>query len=713
MPADGTALVVSSDMGGPSAVFQTVKGESVMSGDNGRHARAPRCIAIVGPYLSGKTTLLEAILFRTGAIQRQGKVSDGSSLGDAAPEARAHGMSVEVNAATTSFMDETYTFLDCPGSVEFSHDARLALAGCDAAVVVCEPDDKKVPALQVILKELDELAVPRFLFVNKIDKSQQRLRDMLAYLQPASATPLVLRQVPLWKDGLVTGFVDLALERAFGYRQHAESEVIDMPADVQEREKEARFEMLEKLADYDDTLLEQLLSDIEPPRDLVFSDLTRELAEGLITPVLFGSAEEGHGIARLLKALRHEAPDVATTARRLGVDAAKGARAQVLKTFHTAHGGKLSLVRVLAGEIGEGSVLYGAEGQESRAAGVFTLMGAEPRKSGKAGPGETPALGRLENLRSGETIASEKGNAEQLIAIPPPQGVYGLAISVPDRKDEVKLTAAAAKLMEEDPSLLLTHEHDTHEMVLWGQGEMHLRVALERLAGKFGVQAQSRPRQIAYKETIRKQTQVKGRHKKQSGGHGQFGDVVIEIRPQARGEGFSFTDTVSGGVVPKQYIPAVEAGVRDFLGKGPMGFPVIDVAVNLSDGSYHAVDSSELAFRTAARIAMSEGMPQCSPVLLEPIVAVDIHVPSDATARINQIVSGRRGQLLGFDAREGWPGWDTVKAHLPEAEIGNLIIELRSATAGVGTFSYRHDRLAELTGRLAEQVMISKKAEAA
>ena len=604
-------------------------------------------------------------------------------------------------------------FLDCPGSVEFSHDARLALAGCDAAVVVCEPDDKKVPALQVILKELDEFSVPRFLFVNKIDKSEQRLRDMLSYLQPASATPLVLRQVPLWNEGIVNGFVDLALERAFVYREHAESKVIDMPADMQEREKEARFEMLEKLADYDDELLEQLLSDIEPPRDKVFDDLTRELKEGLITPVLFGSAENGNGILRLMKALRHEAPDLAATARRLGLEGAKGATGQVLKTFHTAHGGKLSLTRVLSGEIGEGSVLYGRNGQEARAAGVFTLMGIEPKKTGKAGAGDTVALGRLEDIATGETVSTEKGNTTQIADVPPPQGVYGLAISVADRKDEVKLTAAATRLMEEDPSLLLTHEHDTHEMVLWGQGEMHLRVALERLANKFGVHAEAKPRHIAYKETIRKQTQVKGRHKKQSGGHGQFGDVVIEIRPLARGEGFQFTDSISGGVVPKQYIPAVETGVREFLSAGPMGFPVIDVAVNLSDGSYHAVDSSELAFKTAARIAMSEGMPQCSPVLLEPIVAVDIHVPSEATARINQIVSGRRGHLLGFDARDGWPGWDTVKAHLPEAEIGNLIIELRSATAGVGTFNYAEDHLQELTGRLAEQVMQSRKDEAA
>ncbi|MFN0192327.1 MAG: elongation factor G, partial [Aestuariivirga sp.] len=292
-------------------------------------------------------------------------------------------------------------------------------------------------------------------------------------------------------------------------------------------------------------------------------------------------------------------------------------------------------------------------------------------------------------------------------------GVFGMAIAVSDRKDEVKLTSSIAKLIEEDPSLSLEHNIDTHEMVMWGQGEMHLRVALERLEGKFGVHAKTRPRRIAYKETIRKSTQIRGRHKKQSGGHGQYGDVVVEISPMPRGEGFVFSDTVTGGVVPKQYIPAVEAGIREWMAHGPLGFKVVDFKVNLSEGSYHDVDSSEMAFKLAARLAMTEGIPQCQPVLLEPFVAVEIHVPSDATSRINQIVTGHRGQLLGFDGRENWPGWDTVKAHMPESEIGSLITELRSATAGVGTFTFKHDHMAELVGRTAEQVVASRKAEAA
>jgi elongation factor G len=684
-----------------------------MNAQPGRRIAGPRCIALVGPYLSGKTTLLEAILFRTNAVERQGKVSEGSSVGDSAPEARAHRMSVELNVASTEFMGDTYTFLDCPGSIEFMQEAEAALAGCDAAVVVCEPDAKKTAALQLILKEIDRLKIPRFLFINKIDKSDNKLLEVLSYLQPASSTPLVLRQIPLWSNSIATGFVDLALERAFVYREHGPSEVVDIPSDVKDYEKEERFRMLEKLADYDDELMEQLLSDMEPPRDRVFADLAGDLQKGLITPVLFGSAENGNGILRLLKALRHEAPSVGETAKRLGVETNGAAVAQTLKTFHTAHGGKLTVARVLAGTINEGQILYGARGQENRVAGVFQMMGTEPKKIPSSKVGDTVALGRLEHIGTGETISSAKGISKQafkLVVNPP---VYGLAIAVPDRKDEVKLTTSVGKLIEEDPSLSLQHNQDTHEMVLWGQGEMHLRVALERLAGKFGVRAEARPRRISYKETIRKPVSLRGRHKKQSGGHGQYGDVVLDIKPLPRGSDFVFTDTITGGVVPKQYIPAVEAGVREYLNQGPLGFPVVDITVNLSEGSYHTVDSSEMAFKLAARLAMSEGLPQCSPVLLEPISHVSIHVPSEATSRVNQIVTGHRGQLLGFDGREGWPGWDTIEAHLPESEIGNLIIELRSATAGVGTFTFRHDHMVELTGRTADQVLAARKAQAA
>src|ERR1700750_2067699 len=283
--------------------------------NNGTRATGPRCIALVGPFQSGKTTLLEAILARTGAIGRQGTVEAGTTVGDASKEARHHKMSVELTVATTTFMDESYTFIDCPGSVEFAHDMRAVLPAIDAAVVVCEADERKLPQLQLVLRELEDLGIPRFLFLNKIDRANKRIRETLAMLQPASRIPLVLRQIPIWSGELVEGFVDLALERAFVYREHKASEIMALEGGNLDREKGARFSMLEKLADHDDALMEQLLEDIQPPRDAVFDDLSRELREGLICPVLLGSAARENGVLRLMKALRHEAPGVAETAK--------------------------------------------------------------------------------------------------------------------------------------------------------------------------------------------------------------------------------------------------------------------------------------------------------------------------------------------------------------------------------------------------------------
>lgn len=682
-----------------------------MGQTNGGAARSARCIALVGPYMSGKTTLLEAILHRTGTIQRQGSVTDGNSIGDGTPEARAHGMSTELNVADVEFLGDRFTFVDCPGSIELQAEADAVLAAVDAAIVVIEPDPKRVPALQVILKQLESRGIPRFLFLNKIDSFQTPVREILPMLQPASASPLVLRQIPIWENGIATGFVDLALERAFIYREHAPSEVVAMPDALAERERSARFDMLEKLADYDDELMEQLLSDIAPPRDRVFDDLARELKEGLICPVLVGSASNGNGILRLLKALRHEVPFVDVTAERMSI-AKEPVAAHIMKTIYTPHGGKLSLARVLTGQIAEGDTITGANGTEERVAGTFSMLGQEARKRGPAKAGDTVALGRLEKTRTGETITT--GSSVMQLGTPvPPAPVLGVAISLKDRKDEVKLTAALAKAMEEDVSLRLDHVQDTHQMVLWGQGEMHLRVSLERLKRKSGIEALTRARQIPYRETIRASTTIHARHRKQSGGHGQFGDVVLEIAPSGRGEGFRFSERIHGGVVPRQFIPSVEIGVKDYLQHGPLGFPVVDVAVTLTDGTYHSVDSSDMAFRQAGRLAMAEGLPKCQPVLLEPIMLVKIAVPNDATPRVNAIIPQRRGQILGFNTREGWPGWDVVEAKMPEAEIQDLIVELRSATAGVGTFTATFDHLAELSGRLAEQVRASQREDAA
>ena len=680
------------------------------SGPNGTRSSGPRCIALVGPFQSGKTTLLEAILARTGAVQRQGTVDAGTTVGDASKEARHHKMSVEATFATTTFMGDNYTFVDCPGSIEFIQDMRSVLPAVDAAVVVCEADEKKVPQLQLILRELEDQNIPHFLFLNKIDKADKRVRETIKLLQPASRAPLLLRQIPIWNGDIISGFVDLALERAYVYKEHAPSEIIELKGENLDRKKEARFTMLETLADHDDQLMEQLLEDIEPPRDKVFDDLSKELRDRIVCPVLLGVATRTNGVLRLLKALRHEAPGAAETAQRLGVKAGADAVALVLKTFHTTHGGKMSVARLLAGQAGDGTTLTTPAGEAGRVSGVFKLMGQHFEKRGQAASGETVAFGKLDAAKTGDTLSSGKQPHAALVEIKPSPPVLAIAVQAKERKDDVKLGPAFTKLTEEDPSLTVVHNAENHEVVIWGQGEMHLRVAAERLAERFMVPVTTRPPSVGYRETIRKPITQRGRHKKQSGGHGQFGDVVLEIKPLLRGSGFKFEDRITGGVVPRNYIPAVEEGVVDALKHGPLGFPVVDLSVALIDGSYHTVDSSDQAFRTAGRIGIVEGLPQCQPVLLEPIHHVEIVCPTEATAKMNAILSGRRGQILGFDTREGWDGWDTVRAQMAEAEIGDLIIEVRSATAGVGSFVFKFDHMAELTGRTADQIIAARRA---
>lgn len=671
----------------------------------GGRRSGPKCIAIVGPFASGKTTLFEAILARTGAIAKQQPTGSGQTVGDASPEAKAHQMSVEATAAVTNFMGEEIAFIDCPGSVEFALEADAVLSVCDAAIVVTEPDAAKIPALQLIFQKLNERGIPRMLFLNKIDKAQLGVRETLQLLQPVSTQPLLLRQIPLRQDGIVVGSIDLALERAYVYREHAESEVTEIPGDEKAREIEARFSMLETLADHDDALMEELLEDIEPPRDQVFDDLSADLRSGLVTPVFIGTADKSNGVLRLLKAIRHDCPGLEDTVQRLGIDQSQVPIASVAKTVHTTHGGKQSIARILRGSVKDGSDLVSQDEQSQRISGMSKPVGKTMNAVSNATAGETIVLGKLDNAATGEWLSGDKNPVSGVSAAEKHMPVYSISLHPKNRKDDVKLSAALRKLVEEDPSLEVIHDADNGEIVLAGQGEMHMRVSIERLEGKYQIPVEHGQPRIPYRETIRKGTTQRGRHKKQSGGHGQYGDVILEISPLGRGEGFQFTDNITGGVVPKQYIPSVETGVRDFLKSGPLGFPVVDLAVNLSDGSYHNVDSSDMAFQMAGRLAMREAMDDCGPVLLEPIMKVTVHTPSESTAKITALIPQRRGRILGYDARPGWNGWDQVEALIPMADLGDLIIELRSATAGTASYFSEFDHMAELTGRGAEAVL--------
>jgi elongation factor G len=668
----------------------------------------PRNVAIIGPYSSGKTTLLESLLYVTQAISRKGRIDDGNTVGDGTPEARDRTMTAEINAASTEYGGIRFNFLDCPGSVELQQEAYNALIGVDAAVVVCEADPGRVLTLSPLFQFLDRWEIPHLIWINKLDRAAAPFAEVLAALKTVSSRPILPQQYPIRQGADLVGFIDLVSEQAYQYHQGAAADPIPLPTSLQAAEQAARMEMLETLADFDDHLLEELLEDIEPPQAEILQDLKQDLGADLIVPVFLGIATQDYGVRPLLDALLREAPDAAVAADRRGLAAdADAPLVQVLKTYYTPQGGKLSLVRVWQGCLEDGMTLNG-----DRMGGLYRLSGQQQTAIPSAAAGEVVAIARLESAQTGQTLSTQADP----VALPQAEvfdPVYALAIAPEKRSDEVKLTAALNKLLEEDPSLHWEQHGDTHEVILWGQGDVHLQIALDRLRRKYNLPMGTHLPHVPYKETIRKARQnIHGRYKHQTGGHGQFGDVYLDIQPLERGTGFAFQEKIVGGVVPRQYIPSVETGVREFLTHGPLGFPVVDVGVTLTNGSYHAVDSSDQAFKQAARIAMQTGLPDCEPTLLEPVDAVEISVPNSFTANVLKMVSGRRGQILGYEAKADWSGWDVVLAHIPEAEVQTMILELRSLTLGVGFFRWQYDHLDPVPDKLRDRILATNAADA-
>ena len=458
---------------------------------------------------------------------------------------------------------------------------------------------------------------------------------------------------------------------------------------MQEPEQEALNKLVEVLADHDDALLEKVLEDVKPTTAEIYADLRKDLAGGSVIEVLLGGADHAHGVRRLWKALRHDTPFNAETAERHGIVTEGAPLAHVFKTVHAGHTGKLSYARVWRGVIKDGATLGG-----SRLGGIYHTNGGELVKCAEALAGELVALGRLESVASGTTV-SPNGAPEALPFPEAPPPVYSLAVATTDRKDDVKLSGALQKLIEEDPTLRIEHQVDTGETILHGQGEIHLHTVVDRLARNYALKLTTNRPQVAFKETIRQAVHEHGRLKRQTGGHGQFADVKIDIAPRPRGAGFAFIDKVVGGAVPRNFIPAVGEAAEEAAKKGPFGYPVVDISVTLTDGQFHSVDSSDMAFKTATSLAMKDGLAKADPVVLEPIEHVTLSVPNEFTARSQRLLTGRRGQILGYAERPGWSGWDDVEALVPEAELHDLIIELRSQTLGLGTYRRRFDHLAE------------------
>ncbi|HVH48920.1 MAG TPA: elongation factor G, partial [Sphingomicrobium sp.] len=525
-----------------------------MPNSSGGKSNGTRVIALVGPAGAGKTSLAEAMLFAAGTTERLGSTAHGTSIGDNSPESRARGGSTELNLYNFDYLGDDFAIIDCPGSVGFAADGTRALATADVGIVVVDPDPARAPLAAPALRALDELGIPHLIFVNRIDQAHGRIRDLLSALQPMSVSPLIARQIPIREGDKITGFVDLALERAFHYRPGKESERIEIPAELQDQEIKARTQMLEMLADHDDELLEQLLMDETPSPEKIFEDLARETGESLGVPLLFGSAISSWGVRRLLKALRHEAPGPDASATRLGVTDPS------LYVFKVVHGsiGRLVMARAVGGTIAEGSDLKTTDG-DVRIGAMFKVQGEKTQKITEAKKGDVVALAKLDGVKAGEWLA--KGKLPPHVEIDYPARNCAFAIEPADRKDDVRLSGAIHRLLEEDGALVLEQDDANHEMRIRGVNDEHLNTVLAKLKRRYGVEVKAHPPVVGYRESLRRSVTQKGRHKKQSGGHGQFGVAMLEVEPLPGGTGFEFVDEIKGGSIPRQFIPAVEQGI--------------------------------------------------------------------------------------------------------------------------------------------------------
>jgi elongation factor G len=671
-----------------------------------------RNIAFVGPHHAGKTTLVEAVLAHTGAIGRRGSIADGTTVTDHEPEDVSHAQSTTVAFAHATTGDVHMTIVDCPGFIDFFEETRLALTGVDAAVIVVEADPGRVVQTRAILEFVESRRMPHLFVVNKMDRPGADFPATLAALQEAYGRHVVAEQWPLGSAEHFRGYVDLAELQARAFDGEKER-VEDLPSDVKETALDARKQLLEAMADFDDHLLEELLEGVEPSMDEVERDLCSECSHDQIVPVLVAAGASGAGVGALVRAMEKwlpspaDAPSVDAEGRPIAPDPAGPVIAHVIKTAIHPQSGKLSIARIHSGTVKPDSTLtdISKEGEKVRLGGLYRLQGKKQETLSEAGPGSIAALARLEPVATGDTLTSN-GYKVLLPQATVAEPVFAVAIKPKERIDEAKISQMLARIVDEDPALRLERADVTHELLLLGSGEQHVSIAVERLARKYKVEVETAPPTIPYLETITAGTEVHSRYKHQTGGHGQFGDVWLRFEPRERGNGVTFEEKIVGGVVPRQFIPAVEKGVREALTHGPGGFPVTDLHVVLFDGQYHDVDSSEQSFRTAGGMGVRDALPKCNPVVLEPIVHVGVTVPTNYTSTVIQQLTGKRGQILGMNPSDR-AGFDVVEAYVPQVELARYITELRTATQGLGTYSWRPERYDPVPGnRLAPKAAV-------
>jgi len=666
-----------------------------------------RCISIVGPSQSGKTSLMESILHICNQIPNKGKVGDNNTLSDHLPEEQDLKMSISLGISNVKFMDEDYTFIDCPGSSEFINEFLQAARISDLCIVVIEPIKEKILSLVPYFFYLNKMKIPHILFINKVDNLSFDIKELLGTIQEYSPLPLVIRQIPIREGDKIIGAADVIHERAYAYTENKPSEIVKIPEQLSSVRAEIREKLLETLADFDDALMEKILDDVPTSNEEIYEHLKKDIASNNIVEVLTGSAENETGIRRLLKSIRHDCPSHEQTLKRNQIKTTnETASVQVFKTNFIPHRGKQSIARVWSGELQEGNTLQGS----IRLQGMVSLKGKEFIKNSKAKAGDIIALSRVELITTGDMVSDGEKDIKKDLDFPiAPQPVYAKAIRSIKREDDVKLSEALKEILETDSSYLIERNKVTQQLLIWGQGEIHLRIVLNKLKNNYNIETTEEKINFAFNETI--QGSISDHittHKKQSGGAGQYARVVVDVKPLSRGEYFKFEDKIVGGVIPKTYIPSVEKGCLEYMQKGPLGFPVIDIQVSLKDGKTHDVDSNSNSFHIAGIKALRETLENCNPVLLEPYHKVRFLVPSKVVNNIYTLVTSKRGMIKDNQQREGWVGYEVLEAEMPGCEILSLIIDVKSLSEGLGSFEHEFERMQTVQNKQLSENLIKE-----
>lgn len=679
-----------------------------------------RNVGLIGHVGTGKTSFADAILFNAGQNTRLGKVDHETSLMDYEPEEMKRKTTISSAIASFSWKNKWINLVDTPGSANYTADSKNCMQGIDSALIVLDSIDGIKIQSEKLIKQVKELNLPMALFINKLGREHSNYKSVITGIEKSFEAKPVLIQMPIGEETSFKGVINLLEEKAYIYEQNESGKfsVQDITADLKAEADSLREQSIESIVECDDEILEKYLEG----QTLTAEEIQKALKKGIIncqiTPILFGSALKNIGVIQALDFIKDYLPSPVERGeiKALNQDGAEikikpsesePLTALVFKTIIDPYAGHLTIIRIFSGKLSPDTVIYNSTKQTKERIGqILHLVGKKHEPVGQACAGDIIAIPKLKDTHTGDSFSDEK----KPVTIPTvklPAAVISFALKAKNKGDEEKIHAGLKKLMEEDPSLHLTRDEQTKEMILSGMGQVHLDVVIEKLKRKFGTEVLLEAPKIPYKETISGSTKVQGKYKKQSGGKGQYGDCWIELHPLEKGKGFEFVDNIVGGSIPRQYIPAVENGIREAMNEGVLaGYPAVDIKVVLYDGSYHPVDSSEMAFKVAGSMAFKKGYMQANPILLEPVMHVEITIPEQNVGDVMGDLNSRRGRMLGIDT-EGHT--QTVKAEIPMAEMLQYAAVLNSMTSGAGVFAMDFSHYEEVPAHLSQKIIEQNK----